>query len=435
MQFKFILLCVLFAFLYNTPIRAQDTYSALLEEDYYLEKELRHDDWTYEKKFRTVQLYPKYNRAGEKQQVPILDIRAQNATPLMLEFDELGDENDYFEAKIIHCNADWEPSREAAISYLYDYNEFNINDFDISINTKVPYVHYEFEVPPVKFSGNYLLKVFREGDEDDLILTRRFIIYEQAVMVGMKRERVIGATESLTRQQINMTIDYSVANLFNPVENISVVLRQNYRWDNAITDLEPNFNNQLRKTLQYNMNNLENTFPGGNEFRHIEFSAFRGGGFNIAQVVSGDSINQVVVLIDKPRNERAYDSQARDFNGRYSIVNRLTAQPETEADYAEVIFQFETGNPLGSDVYIMGGFSDWQIKKENQLTYAKGSGTYYGTLVLKQGLYDYQFVVEGAEANSLEGNHGRAENEYDVIVYYKPINARGDRVVGYGVLR
>ncbi|MGB0522839.1 MAG: type IX secretion system plug protein domain-containing protein [Flammeovirgaceae bacterium] len=419
----------------TNQVKAQKTYERLLEEDYYAEKALRYEDWTYEKKIRTVQLYPRLNRIGEKQQVPIIDIRSQRATPLVLEFDEFGDENDYYEVEILHCNSDWTRSREAAINYLYEYNEFNITEYDISINTKVPYIHYVFQVPPVKFSGNYILKVYREDDEEDIILTRRFIVYEQSTIVGMKHERVIGTTESLTRQQVNFTVDYSMRELVNPDENIKVVLRQNYRWDNAITDLEPNFNNQLRKTLQYNMNNLENTFLGGNEFRHIEFSAFRGGGFNLRQVISGDTINQVIVLIDKPKDDRAYDGQARDFNGQYRIVNRLTAQPETEADYAEVIFQLETGNQYTGDVYIVGSFSDWHLKEENKLTYAPAFGTYYATLILKQGLYDYMYVVEGAAPNSLEGNHGRAENEYDLIVYYRPIGSRGDRVIGYGVLR
>lgn len=415
-----------------SSLQAQKVYESLLEEDYYVEKELRYEDWTYEKKIRTVQLYPMANMADEKEQPPIIDIRAQRSAPLMLEFDELGDENDYYEVEIIHCDADWTKSNEASINYLFEYNEFNVNDYEISINTKVPYVHYQFQVPPVKFSGNYLLVLYREDDREDVVITKRFMVYEAATNVGIRQERVIGALESQQRQQLNLTVDYSSLNVMNPTDDIQVVLRQNFRWDNAITSLEPNFNNQLRRTLMYNMNNLENTFFGGNQFRNFRTSGLHGSGFNIQKTITGDTLNQAVVLIDKSRNGRGYDSQLQDYNGRYHIEFQQTAQPETEADYIEVTFQLETGNPLSNEVYVVGAFSDWQLKAEHKMQYASAFGTYYATLFLKQGQYDYKYVEKNAAPNSLEGNHSRTENDYDVLVYFRPIGARGDRLIGYG---
>ena len=416
--------------------QAQDTYLKLMDASP-APKVLQVNDWVYEPRIRSVQFYARNGRniLPDKNDPPIVQLNAQSTQQLMLEFDELGDEADYYEAKVFHCNHDWTISNELAINYLEDYNEFNLNDFELAANTRVNYSHFIFEVPHVKISGNYLLKIYREGDEDDLVITRRFVVYQQQTAVGLKQVRILGGGDYLKRQQIDFTVNYGGLKFArqSPQDEIKVVVRQNYRWDNAITDLKPRFVNQLRTTLQYDMTDLSNSFLGGNEFRHFDFGTFQRVGFNIDKVIRHDTINQVLPFVDKNRAFRTYDEQAIDMDGNYIVANR-EFPAETQADYSEVNFRLNTGNPLTQEVYVVGKFSDWQLKPENKMTYQAASGTYYATLILKQGAYDYMYAMPASEANVLEGNHFRTRNDYDIIVYFRPFGARGDRVIGYGRL-
>lgn len=419
----------------NFPIYSQNVYLNILNSDAYADKSLRMEDWVYHPRIRTVQLYASVRNSinNDKSFPPIISLNAQRVQPLVLEFDELGNDSEYYEAKIIHCNADWTVSNEVAINYLEDYNEFNLNEYELASNTRVNYTHFRFELPRVKMSGNYLLKVFVESEEDDLIITRRFVVYEQKTIVGIKQNTVLGSADYLRKQQVDFTVSYGALNPMDANNDFKVVVRQNYRWDNAIFDLKPRFANLARKTLDYNQNDLSNSFWGGNEFRHFDFGTFNRVGFNIGNVIKTDTITQVVPYKDKSRNGIAYNQQNYDLNGRFLVANRNFI-PETQADYSEVLLELETGNPLSQDVYAIGSFSDWQIRAENKMVYYPSKGAYYKPILLKQGAYDYMYIEKGASPNSLEGNFNRTQNAYDVIVYFRPFGARGDRVVGYGVV-
>jgi hypothetical protein len=56
-------------------------------------------------------------------------------------------------------------------------------------------------------------------------------------------------------------------------------------------------------------------------------------------------------------------------------------------------------------------------------------------LLLKQGYYNYQYALLNSSAkeniNFIEGNHYQTRNDYYIYVYYKPVGARYDQLVGY----
>ena len=59
---------------------------------------------------------------------------------------------------------------------------------------------------------------------------------------------------------------------------------------------------------------------------------------------------------------------------------------------------------------------------------------YTGRLYLKQGYYNYQFAVPDKNDNPdftpLEGNWYAAENQYTLLVYYRPRGGQFDQLVG-----
>ncbi len=413
-----------------TKSNAQPWYDFILEAE---EKTLVYDDKVYENYIRSVAFYNRVNT----ERVPVIPVVPINGVRrLALEFDDITDDSEDYYAKLIHCNYDWSPSSFMPIEYLNEYNEYNLNDFEFSINTKVPYVHYRFNLPQVKISGNYLLIIYRGGDEEDLIITRRLVVYEEAVRVGAKAQEVIGSGENINKQQINFSVFYGGANLEIPGENVVVTLRKNFRWQTAIKDLKPLYVKQHVGELDFNYFNLENAFQGGNEFRFFD-TGYRQAGLQIENVERGDEINAIYLYTDKPREGRVYNSQRlqNDINGRFIIGNNAgSGEASVEADYNIVHFSLKTEAAYEGDVYVLGSFNDWELNEQNKLTYNSSLAAYEGRMLLKQGRYDYTYALyRNGKLNEmiLEGSFGLAENEYDIIVYYKPLAGRGDRVIGY----
>lgn len=60
---------------------------------------------------------------------------------------------------------------------------------------------------------------------------------------------------------------------------------------------------------------------------------------------------------------------------------------------------------------------------------------YEGQLLLKQGYYSYQYLMDTGNGrgttNPVEGNYYQTENEYSILVYYRQAGARYDRLVGW----
>lgn len=395
-------------------------------------KELLMQDKVYEPVIRTVRL--QLQNRGEVWDVttPVFQLNPTRPLPVRLSFDCLSEDAQYYEVQLVHCNADWTPSSLAPIDYLVEYNEFQITDFEYSINTRVPYIHYWFDLPTIKLSGNYLIKVYHEGEEEDLVLTRRIMIYEEGLEVSLQQTTV---NLDRTRQQLRLQVNYGNLELNRPRSQIKAVIRQNYRWDNALVGLKPTFINQLYRRLEYRETGGEMTFLSGHEFRAFDLSDLENGGYQVGRIEQLEGLNRVLLAEDKPRKGRAYDKGLfRDRQGGYQIAVKQWNDPRVEADYAEVIFQLETGNPIQDSIYVVGSFCDWERRPELRMKYVASEGKYYAVAFLKQGLYDYAYLTSGDSPATIEGSFEQTRNDYDVLVYYRPFGARGDLLVGYTAL-
>ena len=200
-------------------------------------KKLELDNRIYEENIKTVRLYPVQDSYDEVIQPASISI--QSTRNLILEFDQLyGDFQSYY-ARLIHCDANWEKSRLNNNDFLSQFNDFPITDYQYSFGTRIPYVHYEWIVPHVKRTGNYVIKVYRQGNEADLILTRRFMVYDNKVQIDALVGMSDGIIERNFNQQLNFSIRYPDLTVMNPLEEFNVVIRQNKRWDNALDQLPP----------------------------------------------------------------------------------------------------------------------------------------------------------------------------------------------------
>src|SRR5690606_4886796 len=274
----------------------------------------------------------------------------------------------------------------------------------------------------------------RDGNRDDIVLTKRFLVYD--TQIGFEHEqRLVGAGQAASlNQQLNFTIKYDRIEVTNPIENLHVTIRQNHRWDNLATDIRPSFIREIEKTMEYRFFEPEKMFKGGNEFRFFDLRSLQSPGRNVASVDKRKRPMEVYIERDKTRAGQVY-AQYDDYNGKF-VIDNLDFGNALFSNYAWVNFTLAS-KPLPGSVFVAGELNDWNLDDENLMTYDSVKQEYQARLLLKQGWYDYQYIVKSASLPPwhLEGSHFETENEYEILVYYRPFRPNADLLVGYLKIR
>ncbi|SHI93704.1 protein of unknown function [Hymenobacter daecheongensis DSM 21074] len=398
--------------------------------EYYADKTIRYEDYIYNPDVRSVQCYVATGQPTEVFQPPVVPL--SQGQPVTLEFDVLGAASQRLTAKLVHCDAGWQPSVLTDMQFLSEINEFLLTDYRTGVGTKVPYYHYRMQMPRVKISGNYLLLVQSAGGVP--VLSRRVLVYENQVEIDLRQGIPVAGAERYTLQQVDFSIGYGGLNLVNPVQEVKVVLRQNFRWDNARYNLRPTFVRDADRRLEYQYFNFENAFAASNEFRFFDLRSLRVMGAGMALLDPNASPRTVTLTPEITRTGQNY-SQYDDINGQRVFENREFGNGATNGDYASVLFQLQAEQQAPGPVYVLGALTDWQLKDEFKLNYDPETRQYSTRVLLKQGYYNYQYVVAkpGAAPDNVyfEGSHRETENQYDLLVYYRPPGTRADLLIGY----
>ncbi len=381
-------------------------------------------DQVYEPQIRTVQLNPVGNTA-----LPAVTSLGQGN--LMLSFDDLRSDRDTYLARLVHCNFDWSKSSLQDLDFMVDYNEFPINNYETSIDTHIPYGHYWYNLPAVKLPGNYVIVVYRTGNKDDIILSKRFMVYQTNVDFKRNANLVGPSNMADLNQQINFTINHSNLYITNPLVDVHVNMRQNQRWDNMIVDMKPSFIRDYEKELDYRYFDDAMMFKAGNEFRWFDLRSLNYPGRNVARVNKTRKPFEVYIDRDRSRNGMPYAIYL-DQNGGYTIDNYDFRQlPYT--NYAYVNFSLSSPKLKNTDVFVTGAFNSWNMNQESKMRYDSAIESYTARVLLKQGLYDYQYVTKSTSVPSyyFEGTYFQTENFYEVFVYYRALRPNADLLVGY----
>jgi hypothetical protein len=407
-------------------IIASGQYSSSDQEIYYSR--------SFDEKIKTVQLY----REEWNLSYPVLKLNSQEK--LVLHFDLMGDHSENYYYTFIHCDKDWKKSDIFERDYMNGDTENPIEDYKPSFNTTTGYFHYKISFPNERASltksGNYIIKVYPAGNPDEPVLTQRFMITEDGVRINITTHRPMMTDNNNSRQQVDFTVTQIGKNTNDPYRNFYAFILQNGRWDNAKTNLKPEFysNNELK----YNSLSDKNIFLGGNEFRYFDIKSLR---YQTEYVRSIDYASpgfNVFLFPSENREFKPYFYNA-DFNGKYYIAIQEGRNFDTDADYVSVFFTLPSKQKIaGGNLYVSGALNNWEYNTNNLMTFNPQSGQYECTMLLKQGYYNYEyaFLKEGTTDGTptvFEGNHFETENDYMVLIYYRNPQDRYDRLLGTGL--
>ncbi|GAB1308100.1 DUF5103 domain-containing protein [Urechidicola sp. KH5] len=354
----------------------------------------------------------------------------------LLSFDDLEADQKYYYYKIEHFDFNWQPSGLSTREYIKGYDNDRIRNEETSFNTLQFYTHYSVSFPnestQLLLSGNYLLSIFDENE--NTVFTRRFVLYESMVNVGVSVHRSKNIATLDTHQNIQFSIHHPNFRVNNPNLEIRTVLMQNNNWETAINNLKPQFmrgNQLLYKYVD------ESSFWAGNEFWFFDTKAARFSNLYVASVESGPHLYHSILYTNIPRNFDTYSFE-QDINGQFVIRNiDGGGEPWIDADYTWVFISLQaTPEIKDQEIYVNGAYNNWRNDEENRMVYNPDTNLFEAKILMKQGFNNYQFVT--LDDNQLINNHlvdgsfYQTENDYSVLVYYRQIGGRFDRVIGIG---
>lgn len=358
---------------------------------------------------------------------------------LILHFDLLGQDIETYYYSFIHCDKDWNPSGLNESEFITGFFENQLDEYDMSFNTTVNYIHYSLIFPnqdiSFKISGNYIIKVYPFGEPGNPVVEERFMVSENRASVSTELQRSKLSSHYVTGQQVDFSVDLSSLNIRGAYNTVFTTVLQNGRWDNARSNLKPDFTGNY--TLEYNGLSDKNIFPGGSEYRYFDIKSLRYQSEYIREIENIYGTYHVRLKESENRAAREYFYR-QDFNGKYYIAHQEGINPHTDADYVWVYFTLPSLFPVDGDVYIFGELTGYRMDESSRMVYNNKTHSYERSLLLKQGWYNYMYASP-AEGESLsvftefEGNHYETENDYLVLVYYRDPNSRYDRLIGHTI--
>ena len=385
--------------------------------------------------FNTNILTPLLHIENEPMSNPIIHLSTEEK--LQLSFDDFSEDLQDYYYTIVHCNSDWTLSDLMQSEYIDGFFDNRIENYKFSFNTLQKYTHYNLVFPenylkPL-LSGNYIIKVFTNNNPEEVVLIKKFMILDEKLSISSNVKRATLIDDREYKQEVDFTISHPNVYISNPYSDIKVVIKQNNREDNSITNLQPLFVKQDQLIYDYES---ENTFEAGNEFRHFDIKSIRYQSERIKEIFSDSNNINVKLFTDISRSFEDFIS-IPDVNGEFLINKQEAWNSETEAEYVKVNFSLLENRKISyGDIYLIGRFTDWKIKEDYKLQFNETSRKYECIALLKQGYYNYLYVVQDysnkhTNLTFIEGSHYQTKNDYYIYVYYREIGKNYEQLIGF----
>ena len=362
---------------------------------------------------------------------PIIELEGDRL--IEISFDLLEPDSRPYTYTVTHCDADWNPSRLIQSEYMNGFQHRIIEDYSVSFNTTMHYINYHLSIPNqdvfLKVSGNYVVQVFPENS-DKPILNACFSVVEPIAPLSIQVTPKTDKGMLNFYQQVNFSVSYG-NEVKTPMQDLKIYVQQNNRIDNEAVLVKPLMIQNNKLIFDHNPALI---FEAGNEYRSFEMITHQYTGMNIESVEFHAPYYHTVLRPDLIRSQRPYTFM-EDINGGYVVRTLSGYDYSYEADYQFVHFYLPCEKPFAENVYILGEAFNNLLDARSQMDFSVPDKGYVKTVLLKEGYYNYLYVTRKdnqspGSAAAIEGNFYQTENEYRVMVYFRPPGGRYDRLIG-----
>lgn len=364
-------------------------------------------------------------------------MRLHSGDQLQVAFDELSHDHHRYLYHLERCEADWSRADEVFESdWLEGFNDNVIDDYEHSINTVVPYTHYQLTIPNdrcrLKMSGNYRLLVYDE-DTDETLLAVTFMVTEQAMALSMAVTTNTDIDLNQSHQQLSLDLNYRDLTVTSPETQLQTVVMQNAQERTCRTGIKPTsvYHHGLRWQHCRDL-----IFDAGNEYRKFEILDSSHPTMGIEHITWDGTHYQAYPYVDAPRPSYLYD---QDADGAFYIRNSDNTENDITSEYIWVNYRLKTHAPVADGQVVIDGRWSTEAPETYVMTYDEASETYTARILQKQGYYSYQYLWLTGDGRSRplpsEGSFYQTENRYTAFVYYKGTGERTWRLVAYTQLQ
>ena len=323
-------------------------------------------------------------------------------------FDELNEKSRSFYYEIEHYDFNWKLSNIRKSEFLDGFDDIRITNYTKSYNTLNPYIHYQFKIPNKNLSltksGNY--KIIIKDNNGNYMFSRKFILIKNPQIGSIEISKPKNINFQRSNQNLKVTIPCNDCNFNNNSFQYKLIVHKNYNLTDYKTINYPTF--KLADSFVFD--NI--TFSGGLQFFNFDNSNILKTSVEIKNI----NLNSTYVTElreDKISNIYVYEP---DINGKYIIKNNKENN-FTESEYSKVIFSLKADNINNHPVYVVGNFNNYEINENSILK--KMNNQYRTELLLKQGFYNYKYVIKENNFNNEIENFWQTENLYTAILYEK----------------
>ena len=374
---------------------------------------------------------------GDQMTLPVYKLNSGDR--LELHFDDLDANVKSYYYTYQLCDFNWKPLLLSPFDYIKGFTQQRISSYRFSSLAFTRYTHYQVILPeantlPTK-SGNYLLKVFLDGDTSKLAFTRKLLVLDTKSSLMAQFVQPFTPQFYNTHQRIKFSVNLEGLNAFDVNQQVKVVILQNNRWDNAQGNVRPTF---IRgNTLEYNNEN-DYSFAGGKEWRWLDLRSFSLQSERVERAEYSKTATKIFVKPDIDRINQQY-IYYQDFNGFYQVATYESINPYWQGDFATVQFRYRTPNGLpysDKDLYLTGQLTDYKLNQGSKMQFNAETGMYEGSQFLKQGYYSYGYLTvdktDPSKKIEIDGNYWETENTYTILIYYKSFSDQADQLIGIG---
>ncbi|MCU7500181.1 MAG: DUF5103 domain-containing protein [Ignavibacteria bacterium] len=370
--------------------------------------------------------------------LPVLLYDEGGSDLLTIEFDVDADQAPSLSIVFKFCDRNWTPYTNLFLENIGQNVARNLAFEVLPVTVQEAKYHFKGSFPDeygyvdFPFSGKWRFYITDSQDTSKVYASGKFYAVHPIMEAksNIKHEFLedINYFPTDLARVFNLTTDFTLPDELFPfnVENVEII--ENHKIDYPYF-VERKQDNTLNRYYTWDGNRkfsfTSKELRPGNEYRETDLRNYN--------IFNSRNVNAQFDGVETSRFFR--ENLRRDLNGG----SVLTRYRDENAVYMNVTFRLRPPEDYSKKIFLVGSFTNWDVLPEYEMKEER-SGIFTETVLLKRGIYDYQYVLahlDDGKVNSidwltLEGNTFTTNNIYHVFIYYADPDKGGyDRIIGY----